>query len=74
MDKTRAEYLRWCKDRAMEHIKRGDALEALASMLSDMGQHPETKDHPALKLGVMMAMGGMLNDLRETERFIQGFN
>lgn len=74
MDKTRSEHLQWCKDRAMEYIKAGNAAQAMASMMSDLDKHPETKNHVAIQLGAMMMFGGMLSDLRETERFIQGFN
>ena len=41
---TRSEHLAWCKTRALEYCKVGNIDDALASMLSDLGKHPETVD------------------------------
>jgi hypothetical protein len=38
---TRDEHMRWCKTRALEYVERGDGAQALASMTSDLGKHPE---------------------------------
>jgi hypothetical protein len=38
---NRSEHLEWCKKRALEYCDRGDAENALFSMLSDLGEHPE---------------------------------
>jgi hypothetical protein len=73
---TRQEHLQWCKDRAMEYAKAGDNQQALASMLSDLGKHPETA--PSLKscgpLGMMLMVSGQLSTRQEMENFIKGFN
>lgn len=58
----------------MEYCDAGDLTNALASMGSDLGKHPETKNHPAIKIGVMMAVGGMLRTREEMAKFINGFN
>jgi sulfite exporter TauE/SafE len=71
---TRAEHLEWCKKRALEYCAIGDVNQAFASMGSDLGKHPETENHAAIELGVMMLMSGMLNTPREMEKFIKGFN
>lgn len=71
---TRAEHLRWCKDRAIAYIRAGNKDEALTSMLSDLGKHPETQDHPAIQLAMMLKVGGQLRTLSEIEKFILGFN
>lgn len=73
---TRQEHLQWCKDRALEYVKAGDNNQALASMLSDLGKHPETET--SLKvcgpLGMMMLMSGQLSKAEQMEKFIKGFN
>ena len=71
---TRSEHLEWCKQRASEYCKRGDAKNALTSMFSDLEKHPETAGHIGIGMGVMMMMGGMLNTTHEAQRFIDGFN
>jgi hypothetical protein len=73
-DMNREEHLQWCKDRAMEYVKMGDFDNAVSSMLSDLGKHDETRDHPAIMLGVMLKMGGHLNTSKDVEDFILGFN
>lgn len=68
---TRAEYVQWCKDRALEYVKAGDLQNALASMMSDMSKREDTK--PA---SVLFMLGTMeLNNGPEAmRRFIEGFN
>jgi hypothetical protein len=71
----RSQHLAWCKKRALEYIdKEGDTTNAFASMMSDLGKHPETSSHAAIQLGVMLMMGGMLSTPHEMRRFIEGFN
>lgn len=70
---TRDEHLAWCKKRALEYVDRGDLPNAWGSMASDLGKHPETKDHSAISLGMMM-FGGHLSTSHEMRRFIDGFN
>ena len=72
--RTRDEHLEWCKQQALEYVDRGDFNEALASMLSDLGKHPDTAKHAGIALGVMMASAGLLGSRREIERFIKGFH
>ena len=38
---TRAEHLRWAKDRALEYVEAGDLDQAFASLASDLGKHRE---------------------------------
>ena len=70
---NREEHLRWCKDRALEYLP-DDPQEALASMFSDLGKHPETEGHSAIGLGVTMMMGGYLRTADQARKFIEGFN
>ena len=73
--RTRDEHLQWCKDRAMEYVKRGELLEGVTSMMSDMDQHPETKLPPVLsQLGLLAAVDAQKGDRRAVERYILGFN
>jgi hypothetical protein len=71
---TRQEHLEWCKQRALAYCDVGDATNAWASMASDLSKHPETENHAAIQLGMMMFMGGMLNGVSEMRKFIEGFN
>lgn len=71
---TRAEHLAWCKQRALEYVDRGDAMNGLTSMFSDLDKHPETKGHKGTEIGVMLMMTGSLSTPAEARRFIEGFN
>ena len=70
--RLREEHLEWCKARALEYLENGDIQNAITSMLSDMGKHPETHVNPALALLGMMTIQNY--DLGEARRFIEGFN
>lgn len=52
----------------------GDVNQAFASMGSDLGKHPETANHAAIQLGMMMLMGGHLDTPQQMREFIEGFN
>lgn len=75
---TRAEHLAWCKQRALEYVDSGDLKNAMASMLSDLGKHPETTGHAGATLGVMlMGLPGHQSIVRnptEMRKWIEGFN
>ncbi len=58
---NRAEHLEWCKKRALEYVNNGDLQNAYASMAFDLNKHPETENHGAIQLGMMMLMGGHLS-------------
>ena len=58
---TRAEYLAWCKKRALEYVDAGDVPNAFASMGSDLGKHKETENHAGIQLGAMMLLAGHLD-------------
>lgn len=71
---TRQEHLDWCKRRALDYLNVGDIKNAVASMLSDLDKHEETrlqKGSPLVALGLMYATSGSFDDVR---RFIVGFN
>lgn len=72
---TRAEHLQWCKDRAFEILDNGGYPgEAYTSFVSDMRKHPETENHIALNMGVIMMLGGHCSTPDEMRKFIEGFN
>lgn len=71
---TRAEHLRWCKDRALEYARMGQPQEAMTSMFSDLGKHPETEGHLGIELGMMMLLAGLLDTGAKAAKFIEGFN
>lgn len=74
MNTTRQEHLQWCKQRALEYCEAGDTTNAFASMTSDLSKHPETENHPAIQLGMMLLMSGHLSSQIEMKKFIEGFN
>jgi len=71
---SRQEHLEWCKKRAHEYLTRGDITSAMASMGSDLKKHPETHNHPAIELGVMLMLSGNLSTPEQARKFIDGFN
>ena len=76
---TRQEHLNWCKQRALEYLQPGPYFsldDAMASMVSDLGKHDETRHHVEVTVPLMfqLRMGGQLNTPDEMRKFIQGFN
>lgn len=71
---SRKDHLAWCKRRAVKYIDAGDLPQALTSMGSDLNKHPETENHSAMTLGVLMLLGGQLGTPDEMRKFIEGFN
>jgi hypothetical protein len=70
--RTREEHIEWCKERAKEYLKEGDIMNAITSMLSDLGEHPETRmNNDYLTMLGMTIINN--NDPREAKRFIEGF-
>jgi hypothetical protein len=65
--RTREEHLEWCKERAREYLNEGDLANAVASMGSDMDQHPETR-MAGEKMGMLMYVAL----IRITEGDVQG--
>jgi hypothetical protein len=70
---TRAEHLAWCKQRALEYADRGDMANAIASMTSDLGKHPDTRGHSGVELMAMMAVTGQFDRPGRLREFIEGF-
>lgn len=74
--RTRAEHLQWCKDRALEYADAGDGQNAIASMVSDLGKHPETASSVdiAARLDVGLRLGGHLQTPAQIREWVEGFN
>jgi hypothetical protein len=72
----RFEHLRWCKERAMEYVIDGNNSEALASMASDLGKHPDTLSLSSMCVGLGMGLlvAGQLDSIDQGRKFIEGFN
>ncbi len=72
MARTRAEHMRWCKERALGYLKENDSKNAVASMLSDLTKHPET--NLLMQNPIYGTMGIMAMDsVEDARRFIEGF-
>ena len=71
---TREDHLAWCKERALEYVDAGEPEKAMASLISDLGKHPETAKHLGGELGNMLFLSGNLSRLEEIRKFIEGFN
>ena len=73
---TRAEHLKWCKERALEYARRGEAQNAVASMASDLRKHDDTAPSAemASQLGTMLLMSGNLRTLKQIVDWVEGFN
>lgn len=71
---TRLQHMAWCKERALQYCDSGKPHEALASILSDLRKHPETKNHAGIQLGMMLLMSGNLSTSSIIREFIEGFN
>lgn len=69
---TRAEHLAWAKQRAIEILDRGEMANAIASMISDLGKHPELEMARALAPLLMFTCDPMRPD--SVRKFIEGFN
>ena len=70
---TREEHLQWARDRALEYADQGDVANAIASLQSDLGKHPETVGHDGIMLMSMLAMTGKFDRPGELRHFIEGF-
>ena len=71
---TREEHLAWCKQRALEYLDAGDIKNAVTSMLSDLGKHPETAIPSGSVLNTLGMQAIMNHDDAAARRFIVGFN
>jgi hypothetical protein len=69
---TRDEHIASVKSRALAYCVQHDTTSALASVMSDLGKHPETARHAAIELGMLLAMAGQLSTNTAMRDFIEG--
>jgi uncharacterized membrane-anchored protein len=68
---TRDEHLEWCKKRALEYVDADELMNAVTSMGSDLGKHPELGCNAYLLMaGTLDAQNG---DREKVRRWIAGF-
>jgi hypothetical protein len=67
---TREDYLRSCKERALEFVARGDVTGAFECLAADFQHHPATASHDALDFGMKLMMSGFLRDPDRMRAFI----
>lgn len=67
---NRAEHLAWCKERALAELNSGSVPNAVASMISDLGKHPETANSQRIAGMLMLTV----RDHASAVKFIEGFN
>lgn len=72
--KTRAEHITWCKERALAYIDKGQTMEGLTRMMSDMSRHPETASPGLDQLTMQLMVIGALSSPAEARRHIEGYN
>jgi hypothetical protein len=70
--RTYDEHIEWCKQRAMEYLNRGDLVNAVASMTSDLNKHNGTRNINAYIL-LLGAMRAQEQDADGVRRWIEGF-
>jgi hypothetical protein len=73
MSKTREQHLADCKRAALEYLDTGDVTNAIASMMSDMRKHDETRvlNEFIVDMGLAIVVRG---DPHEARRWIEGFH
>lgn len=70
--KTRDEHLEWCKEQARVYLDQGKVADAIASMCSDLGKHPDFVGI-AEKMGPLAIYYALRNDIEDAKRFVEGF-
>ena len=79
MTETAKEHMAWCKKRALGYLDRTSKFysprDAVASMVSDLGKHRETRkliENPVIAGLGLIALTSK-DQHKEAERFITGF-
>jgi hypothetical protein len=72
----RAEHMGWAKGRALEYADLGDNAGAVASLRSDLGEHPDTAASCLVidELMFPLMLTGNLSRPGEMRKFIEGFS
>ncbi len=70
---TRDEHIAWAKQRAMDELDFGGGPStAVASVMSDLRKHPETRNHTAIMLMGELQFFGHLSTARQVREFVAG--
>ena len=69
---TRHEHIAWAKERALQYADAGDMPGAIGSLQSDLGKHPETRNHDAIMLSMTMAVARKFDRPGALREFIEG--
>jgi hypothetical protein len=72
-EQSRAEHLARCKQRALEYVDRGELVNAMASMGSDLPKHPAFAGERITQLGVALMMMGDLDTPEKMRKWIEGY-
>ena len=71
---TRSEHLATSKKIAFRMLEDASSLEQISdawlSVVSDLGKHPETKNHTAINIGGLLLFGGNLSTREQMAKFI----
>ncbi len=67
-----AEHFAWAKGRAMEYVDMGDAANAMASLVSDLGKHEGTAGILTPELHGLFMGEVMIGGVVGARRFIEG--
>ena len=72
----RAEHLKWAKDRALEYADQGAMANAIGSLRSDLGKHPDTVASVSVVDELMMPLMlmGKFDQPGELRKLIEGFD
>jgi len=77
IDMTWDEHLEWCKKRAYEYVERGELLNAVTSMSSDVTKHPDGPKEGSPTVALLMLAGALSaqhGDVREVRHWIDGWH
>lgn len=77
MTQTRAQHLQWVRQRAIDEFRfSGKPADAVASIISDLGKHPETAGSGQVigALALMQLASGQLNTEAQIKKFVDGIN
>jgi hypothetical protein len=74
-DRTRADHIAWCKERALAEVNfyPNDPKQGVISMMADLGKHPDTQGK-TLRMLCMMQLTTGKNTKADVIKFINGFN
>lgn len=66
---TRDEHVAWCRRRALEYVSKGDVALGMASLVSDLNKHRDTRPSMALVNSAMTC--GYARDAAMALRFLK---